>query len=191
MPIAIYDARAGLASARLSTDGRRQAGLREADVDAASRQPRRRAADVVLLPLRRLHGATVPGADVAPEIVFFIVGSPRSSSRVSFGDRAGCARCPRCRSHRPRPPLLDPPPRAAWCPCVPRGAHVRRLDLGRAGLGRALARCSPGPSRRRAPCASIFGITSSRASWPPRFVFFAIEHQWRRALPGVLSRPAI
>src|SRR4030095_1456424 len=65
MPNAIYHARAGLASARLSTDGRRQAGLREAAVDAASRQSRRRAADVVLLPVRRLHGASVPGADLA------------------------------------------------------------------------------------------------------------------------------
>ena len=115
MPIAIYHARAGLASARLSTDGRRQAGLREADVDAASRQPRRRAADVVLLPLRRLHGATVPGADLARGNRLL----RRRLRRAHLGGyRLGLALgapAGGCRSRVDRPPPCSSGAARSWC----------------------------------------------------------------------------
>src|SRR5438132_2790395 len=137
MCTAIYHAHAGLGSARLFADGARggrQARVREADVDAAPRQPPRRVAHVVLLPVRRLHGGPVPGGDL-PSGDRVLRRRLRHADRAR--DRVGLAlgAPPRARGHGGGPRSRDrAPPRDPGAVHV-RRAVLRRLDPGRSRLG--------------------------------------------------------
>src|SRR5262249_46756582 len=129
---------AGRRPARLAAHGGRPAYLREADVAPAPRQSRRRAADVVLLPLHRLHGTAVPGADLPG-------GDHLQRGLLRRADHGGNplglalgASAPDLRpghAHRPRARAA---PRDHGALRV-RRARIRRMDRRRPTLGSALS----------------------------------------------------